>query len=368
MRLREILTEGKVGRPFQHLEDLVFVDGTTGAKQALDYLEHMTSTAAGKDYSLKWDGNPTVYWGRESDGTFIFVGKNNWDKASQGGKVSSAKELKQFILSRGKGEVWREAFATNMASMWRVFEKATPAGFRGYLYGDILFSTPPEGDPISFTPNKVTYTVPRDTELGRLLAPATCAVVVHKWLPEFGSNESGKIPGLKKFKTSNGTYWPTADRSLAVLGLYFADTSVKLDTKVLNQLRGYLSQNATALNKFLEGVPGLSNPAGDIYYFVNQQSKAGKLHNLEAAFKAWVPTLGSKKAAAFDEKIRTNPKGLAALFYLVESIMHLKNQVIDQLDQSTPQVIATTGKERGGEGWVYKNVKLVPRDRWQPNL
>ena len=124
----------KVGREFNHLEDLVFTE-PNGAKKAVDLLKSIAQDA--KDVSIKWDGNPTVYWGREDNGQFRMVGKNNWGREE--GASNSPEELKQFILSRGKGEDWREKFASDMASLWPIFEAATPADFRGYVYGDILF-------------------------------------------------------------------------------------------------------------------------------------------------------------------------------------------------------------------------------------
>ena len=94
MRFLEIrvLTEAKVGREYQHLEDLVFVDGSEGANKAADILEKL-----GKDSSnvaIKWDGNPTLYWGREPNGQFVLVGKNGWGR----NKSTSAQNLSKFIL------------------------------------------------------------------------------------------------------------------------------------------------------------------------------------------------------------------------------------------------------------------------------
>jgi hypothetical protein len=55
------------------------------------------------------------------------------------------------------------------------------------------------------------------------------------------------------------------------------------------------------------------------------------------------------------------------MFALIEAIRDVKNNVIDQLDQQTPQLRTQTGEEPGGEGWVYRDTKLVPRHRWTPN-
>ena len=124
----------KVGREFNHLEDLVFTEAN-GAQRAIQILKDLAKPES--EISIKWDGNPTVYWGRDEDGTFRMVGKNNWGREE--GKSSSPEELKSFIMSRGKGEDWREKFASDMASLWPIFEAGTPKDFRGFVYGEILF-------------------------------------------------------------------------------------------------------------------------------------------------------------------------------------------------------------------------------------
>lgn len=68
MRAREILTEAaKVGREYQHLEDLVFAEGSAGALRAASILQRLGQDS--NDVAIKWDGNPTIYWGRDADGT-----------------------------------------------------------------------------------------------------------------------------------------------------------------------------------------------------------------------------------------------------------------------------------------------------------
>ena len=55
---RTVLTEAKVGREYQHLEDLVFAEGSAGAMRAADVLEKLGSDSG--DVAIKWDGNPTI--------------------------------------------------------------------------------------------------------------------------------------------------------------------------------------------------------------------------------------------------------------------------------------------------------------------
>ena len=199
MRFSEfkILTEAaKVGREYQHLEDLVFVDGSTGATKAAHILNKLGHDS--KDIAIKWDGYPTMYWGRDNNGEFVLVGKNGWMK----GNISkSAKELYSFITSTGKGEDWRDRFAKEMATIFNIMEQSTPASFRGYVYGDLLyhpgkpFDTSDAG--ITFTPNQVTYTVDPNSELGKRMSNTTVGVVVHTKYAEFGDKSGQPISDVK---------------------------------------------------------------------------------------------------------------------------------------------------------------------------
>ncbi|SVB26088.1 uncharacterized protein METZ01_LOCUS178942, partial [marine metagenome] len=47
----------------QHAEDVVFWEGSAGAKRALKALSDMAN-AGGKNVTIKWDGSPAVVFGR----------------------------------------------------------------------------------------------------------------------------------------------------------------------------------------------------------------------------------------------------------------------------------------------------------------
>src|SRR6056300_761932 len=82
MRAFEFLTEAKkVGREFNHLEDLVFTEDG-GVFKAINVLKNLASGA--KDVAVKWDGNPTVYWGRDDKGQFRMFPKNAWEYIKRG--------------------------------------------------------------------------------------------------------------------------------------------------------------------------------------------------------------------------------------------------------------------------------------------
>jgi hypothetical protein len=367
MRFWEILTEAeapapkKVGREFNHLEDLVFTE-RGGAKRAVQILKDLAQDA--KDVTVKWDGNPTVYWGRETDGSFRMVGKNNWGREE--GKSSSPDELKQFILSRGKGEEWREKFANDMASLWPIFEAGTPKNLRGYIYGDILFHP---GKPyasgdgqINFTPNQTTYSVRATSPTGQRVGKAKIAVAAHKHLAAFGDKDGDDLTDVKQLN---------ANPSLVVFGQTYVNHQPAVNADNLGAIEKIANSKSGLIDQFLTPVAGLSDLQTIVYTFVNNQSKDKALDKITPdAFLGWLST--SKVSAPKQQKIIDHAAAHAGvledIFYLVRELMKAKDEVIRELDQAGGDVVATTGGKPGGEGYMSTGhgVKLVPRDRWTP--
>lgn len=365
MRSFEFLTETsapapkKVGREFNHLEDLVFTE-PDGGTRAVQILKDIAQDAS--DVAIKWDGSPTVYWGRDEDGTFRLVGKNNWGREE--GKSSSPEELEKFILSRGKGEDWRPKFASDMAAMWDIFEAATPKDFRGYVYGDILFhpGKPYQGSDgkLSFTPNQTTYSVKAASLIGRRLMKAKIAVAAHKKLDYFGDKGGEDLKELAQF---NGT------PELMLFGQTYVSHQPAVNADNLTEIAKVVRKSQRRINQFLTPITGLSDLQNIIYTYVNSRSKEKALDNINSDdFFNWLKT--SKVSQPKQQKIFNHPHAevMGDLFYLVRELMKAKNEVIAELDQAEGDITAHTAGKPGGEGYVRTkdSVKLVPRDRWTP--
>lgn len=354
------LTEAaKVGREYQHLEDLVFIEGAKGAFEAADIIDNLGSDAG--DVAIKWDGNPTIYWGRDENGEFVMVGKNGWGK----NKSTSPEDLANFIKNTGKGEEWREAFGNNMAAIFPILEQATPTEFRGYVFGDLLyypgrpFTT--ENGRISFTPNLVKYTVDPDSKLGQRIANSEVGVVAHSKYDEFGSKSGTPVSDVKELNSNDAV----------VLGQTYVTHQPEVDTQETNKIRDFANKHARAIDEFLAPRKGLSDMKQIIYTYVNQMSRSQQLAKLESGFFNWLKgsRVSANKQAKIAQLAEEMPTALPAIFKLVKMIMTVKDHIIDQLDSAEADVTASTRGEPGGEGYVAQNskVKLVPRARWQPN-
>ena len=359
----ESLSEAaKVGREYQHLEDLVFVKGSQGGMEAADILEKLGSDSG--DVAIKWDGNPTIYWGREPDGQFVLVGKNGWGR----NKSTSAEDLSRFIQNSGKGveeEPWRADFGAEMAEVFNIMKAATPPNFRGYVYGDLLYSprkpfSTTDGA-VEFEPNKVKYTVDTNSQLGSRIANSKVGVVVHTKFEDWGGKSSTPIKDVDELNSSDAV----------VLGQTYVTHQPKIDTKEVNSIRKRVQVTGKTIDQFLAPVKGLSDMKNIIYTYVNHMTRTQQLKNIETGFFDWLAgsKVSANKQAKIKEMAEQMPKALPAIFGLVKQIMSVKDHIIDQLDDADADVKATTGGNKGGEGYVAlgSKTKLVPRTRWQPN-
>jgi hypothetical protein len=382
MRAKEFLKEAevavakKLGRAFNHLEDLVFFHGSAGTMEALEHIREIATEAGAKTVRMKWDGNPQIYWGRaEENGPLILAGHNGW---SRGAATDNPEDLEDFIAYQsGKPKTpeeqrSREAFAKQFASLYPLFDRATPPDFVGFVYGDGLFLKRPvidqEGN-YTFCPNpnsQTCYHVNPISELGKRIAQAQVMVVGHAFFPEFGMDDSAQQP-IDDFSQFNST------AELIVQGPVYNSQPVQINNQAINEVEAYLKQHAKDIDSFLQETPGLGDLKNILYTYVNQTAKAKALDSLgEPQFFNWLET--SKVSTNKQTKIRNlaaqHANALGAIFELVRMIMNLKDTVIDQIEQGEKgEIWDSQGEGRvryAPPGKQFGNVKLVPRKRWTP--
>lgn len=381
MRANEFLKEAeaaatkKLGRAFNHLEDLVFFHGSRGTMEALEHLKEIATAEGSKSVRMKWDGNPQIYWGRaKKGGPLVLAGHNGW---ARGAMSTSPEEVKDFIANQsGKPKTPEEqekriAFANEFASLYSLFDEATPRNFVGFVYADGLFLKRPIVDKngvYTFCPNpnsQTCYHVKADSPLGQQISQAQVMVVGHAYFPKFGMDDSDQQP-IDDFSMFNGT------PSLIVQGPIYNSNPVSLDTTAIDRVEQYLRQHATAIDGFLQGTTGLGDLKNILYTYVNQTAKAKQLDNLGAQnFLAWLKSskVSEPKQTKIEALAQQYARALEAIFGLVGRIMDLKDQVIAQVEKGQGEIWDSHGEGRvryAGPEKKFGNVKLVPRKRWTP--
>ena len=339
----------------QHIEDLVLWSGSQGVKKAIASLKELESSPSST--TIKWDGSPAVIFGRNEAGEFVLTDKSGFGAKGYDGKVTSADDMEQMFLNRGKGpaDAGRAQFAAKMKSVWGAFESATPADFRGYVHGDLLYFTTPEkdGDAYVFTPNTTTYKVKANSDIGKRIAQSQTGVVLHAKIDLDGNTERADASQF-------------GGNELLVMPPAVVTQAPDIKNDHLSQVEAQLSKFGSAIDNMLN-VPAelkMKDLPTIFYTYINNKTKAGTLDTLGKDFSEW---LGNSKVSAPKQKrvlewLQDNSQGFTAMFTIIVTLMQVKNEIIDELDNQPADIEAYTAGKRGGEGYVIgKDVKLVNR-------
>jgi hypothetical protein len=361
-----ILLEAASAR-IQHPEDLIYWEGSSGAKRALDIISKAVKDPS--TTSVKWDGSPAVVFGVDENGNFILTDKGGFIAKGYDGKAKSSKEVEAMFKNRAiksaekSGNKPDFTFAKSMAKAYDVFKKSWPKGLTGYFKGDLLYQDRPEivdGEYV-FKPNITTYKIPVDSELGTQISNSEVGVIPHVYQSLDGKEQSVKTAKDYNFDTEGG---------LMVFSPIFPKGGIKLDSNLMSQAKSSIS-SAKSVDKLLDrgtlSAEKMSDYSDVIYKFTN--SKASDMDSLSTDefidFINSEPSISSVKKAKMIEYSKQNSSTIDSMFNAVKAINNLKNSIIAQLDSQDLGVKASIGDQPGGEGYVISDpsgpIKLVNR-------
>lgn len=364
----------KVGRAFNHLEDLVFLYGSTGALEALQHLAEFNTLDGACSIRKKVDGSPQLYWGRENG---KFVPPHTHNQWEQRVVPYSSADVDAFIMRTGK-EVTnadielRQQFASKVAKQAALFEQSVPDTLHGrstfYVYADALYlNTPNAASGIfSVSPNihsKSAYHIKESSTLGKRVNKSKSLVIGHASFAAHGQADDMQLP-LDDF-----TLFDSDD--VIVHNPIINRTAVKVGERQLSVLQQYITQHAACIDTFLAGCVGLTDIKRIIYTYVNHSVRHRVLNMMGTAhFMTWANSgaITASKTSKITELNKHN--ALDIIFKIVKAIQLIKDSVILQLEFEQPADIWDTD----GEGHVryadstkqFGHIKLVPRKRWTP--
>jgi hypothetical protein len=285
--------------------------------------------------------------------------------------MRSPNDVKAFVMGTGSGDPKaRQKFANQFASLWPYFEKISPK--QGYLEGGLLFypGTKPDGtsampvlnsktNTYDFTPNITTFHIPVDSELGKKISKSKVMVAATGYYATMGSSDEQRLPNAESLSVPG----------VIVQGTTYVQEPVPLDTKGLDSMEAFLKANAKLIDNYLAPKPGLSNPGGELYTYLNKHLRT---EGLLADFPDWAnANLSAKKA----ETLLNDPKGLKATLGAVEGLGNQKNVLINQLSQGLHGGIKQTKPEgyvqaHPGKQFNYdmpgQFIKTIDQTNWSP--
>jgi hypothetical protein len=345
MRITDIILEAanpKVGREFQHLEDLVYIEGPTGLDRALERISHIGDNA--QHMEVKWDGSPAIVFGRDATGVFHFG-----DKYSKELMSSPEAVYTQYVGRQENPDEKRKAFAQGMSDLHGYYERATPKNFRGFIEAGLLYkTTPPLNNQTEYVidPNTVIYYVDATSDLGKrigLSVTGAAATAYFEELPALGGQRS---PVGDKYKAIQSD-------EVVLVAPAFVASQAKLDDTKINTIQNYIRLQRNNINDFIAPVDKMADWPNILYNYVNTQvDSPGALNTLGNNLVQWINNSalsGPKKERAL-AKVQQGPEGYEATFVTIRAIMHIKDDIIDQLEHPTLKSLGIRAELKGGFG------------------
>ncbi len=304
--------EGK-NTHLEHLEDMIFNEGFTGAQKALTYLEslrQMFDKGEGNPVTVtvKWDGAPAIICGTDPlDGQF-FVGTKSVFAKTEPKLCKSLADIKKFY-----GEA--EGLAAKLTIALKYLSKL---GIGGVLQGDLMF-TPGDvqtanidGEEVyTFTPNTITYAVPVNSALGKRIASAKLGIIFHTAyegpsLPEMQASFGASVAGL----TPNSAVWFDDATYKDFTGI--ASLTPK-ENDVISRTIGQAALTLKKINQQKFNVI-LSNPEFNSFIkpFVNSMVRGGEQIGDPTTFLNQFITFYKGKQEAEIAKLKGGPESKAA--------------------------------------------------------
>ena len=189
-KFSSVLIESK-NTHMEHIEDMIFNEGSAGARRAINSLRNLRDMLAGNssqkvNATVKWDGAPAIFAGIDPDDGKFFVAKKGIFN------VNPQLFKTQADINRSLSGDLRDKFTIALREFRRLgIEQGVFQGDLLFTKGDVKAATISDEKMLTFHPNTIVYAVPAASSLGQRIRKASIGVIWH-------TSYSGKtLQGMK---------------------------------------------------------------------------------------------------------------------------------------------------------------------------
>jgi hypothetical protein len=354
-----ILSEAK--GHLDHPEDLVFLQGSAGATQALNVIQNCIKSP--QNVTIKWDGYPALIFGRGPNGKFSIMDKHMFNKKDGTGRqIYSPEQFIKYDMDRG---VERSGLHELIKEIWPGLNAETSAS-KGYYWGDLLFHKPLKEVKGTYTfranPNGITYKVDTSSEIGKLFANKIAGIAVHQYLDatSVSTDQAKSLSGTIGQLKNNG--------NVAIVPSAMPNTpKLKINTKLLKDTQNSIQKYGSEADQFMKNAPQASSAFSQLFTtYINKKIVSGNLDNLYDDFINYFENrpMTASMRNKLTEYINNNKQSLLGLFKIWISVYNLKNDIVNQLHkaaESSPVQGYLQDGTPSQEGFVCQGVKFVDR-------
>lgn len=353
LNLKSFIAEEK-NTHMTHIEELLFLGGVNGTRQAINFLRDLRDMLKGNaksavDITVKWDGAPAVFAGVDpADGKFFVAKKGLFAKTPKMYKTQD--DIKKEL----SGELAKK-FSIALTEFSKLgIKSGVYQGDLMFTRGDVKVETIDGQKYYTFQPNTIVYAVPVKSKLGQQIAKAKIGIVWHTTYT--GRSIQGMSASfgkgiVKKFKSSPSIWMDDATyRDVSGKALFNAKESAQFDSllsqagKLFRKVDGdafrmivadeeLRQKTMTFVNTYVRG--GQNFPSSDkmtkgLVDYLNQwfQKEIDK-KKTDKAKADW-----SKRRDAIVQKVIMNKDQLTAMFELMKVLVQAKDMVIAQFNKT----------------------------------
>lgn len=350
-----ILLEAKAH--IDHPEDMVFINGSSGAANALDQLISIGQNKS--SITLKYDGYPALIFGRGKSGQFTIVDKHMFNKRDGSGKeIYSPEQFVQYDKNRG---VDRSSLYQLLYLIWDELDAMT-ANITGYYWGDVLFrgkQIATNGEYVfRANPHGIIYHVVEKSATGKMMRGKVAGIAVHQSLPDYA-------PNTEYAQSLNGSLGELSNNGNVALFSTGMTVTLTLDQKLVNVCNVAIEKFKSSVDQLYANNPySKSTLSGLFTVYINKKIVSGDLNNMSSDFKLFV----DHRKLSMDMKARYqklfDSVQLDGIFVIWRALYNLKMSLVQQLDSNMANSDIKGYLDNGTmshEGYVGMDIKLINR-------
>lgn len=185
-------------RHLEHIEDQIINDGYLGAQDSLSLLKEISNKLSGDseasvNISVKWDGSPSIVCGINPENNRFFISTKSFFN-------------KTPVLCYNEHDIYEYFGQTKLSERLSFcFHELKKLNIKNIIQGDLLYIKEDlkilkinNEQVVAFKPNTITYTVPKNSDLGKKILEANLGIAFHT------TYKGTKLSNLKQIISFNG--------------------------------------------------------------------------------------------------------------------------------------------------------------------
>jgi len=353
LTLKSFIAEEK-NTHMTHIEELMFLGGVDGTRQAINFLRDLRDMLKGNassaiDITVKWDGAPAVFAGIDPEDKKFFVAKKGLFA-----KTPKMYKTNADIDNELSGELAKK-FKVALAEFSKLgIKSGVYQGDLMFTKGDVKVETIDGEKYYTFQPNTIVYAVPTKSKLGQQIAKAKIGIVWHTTYTgssikdmkaSFGKDITNKFRSSRTIWMDDATYRDISGKAL------FSSKETEEFNDLLSQAGRLFrtvdgdafrmltdddelrQKTMTFINTYVRAgsdYPSASDMSKGLVDYMNQWfQKEIEKKKTQKSKDEW-----AKRRDAIVQKVIMNKSQLTAMFDLMKILVQAKGMVIDQFNKT----------------------------------